>query len=134
MHSGSVSTAPEPVRTSASAGRQSLSALSKICAVALLGNGLAYVCEYLVAIITVGLSWVALLAGPGLHPHLMDYRWSDPETCPLGTNSRRNSRLCHTSYLSHNTSHTLWTAPSSEQPVSLWLTNCYVCLWIGRYH
>lgn len=59
MHPGRVSTSQEPVRTLA--GQPSLSALSKASAVALLGNGLAYVCEYLTAIIGVGLNWVALL-------------------------------------------------------------------------
>jgi hypothetical protein len=59
MHSGRVSTVQEPVYVPA--GHQTLSALSKTSAVALCGNGLAYVCEFLVAVITVGLSWVALL-------------------------------------------------------------------------
>jgi hypothetical protein len=59
MHPGRVSTSQELVHMSA--GHQSLSALSKISAIALLGNGLTYVCEFLTAIIVIGLSWVELL-------------------------------------------------------------------------
>jgi hypothetical protein len=40
---------------------QSLSTLSKISAIALFGNGLSYILGFLVAIITIGLSLVALL-------------------------------------------------------------------------
>jgi hypothetical protein len=59
MHPGRVSTSQEPVRVQADS--QSLSTLSITCAIALLGNGLAYVCEFLSAIIMVGLSWMSLL-------------------------------------------------------------------------